>query len=69
MHSYHTEAVIGNEGKVELILPFKKGEKVAVVVMPFEDAVEAQDDRDWERLAIESFFKDDSEEDSAYDLL
>ena len=37
MHPYHTEAIIGNEGKIELTLPFKRGEKVAVVVIPYKD--------------------------------
>ena len=69
MHPYHTEAIIGNEGKIELTLPFEKGEKVAIVVMPYEDALEAQDERDWMRLGLENFFKDDAPEDSAYDLL
>ncbi len=69
MHSYHTEAIIGSEGKIELTLPFKKGEKVAVVVMPFAEAREAQSDRDWMRLGLENFFQDDADTDSAYDLL
>jgi len=69
MHSYHTQAVIGNEGKIELTLPFKKGEKVAVVVMPYDDAMEAQDERAWMRLGLENFFKDDADGDSAYDRL
>ena len=69
MHSYHTEAIIGNEGKIELTLPFPKGEKVAVVVLPYQDALDAQDDRDWMLLGLEHFFKDDAEGDTAYDLL
>ena len=53
-----------------MTLPFfKKGEKVAVVVMPVEDTLEAEDERDWMRFGLENFFRDDSEGDSAYNLL
>jgi hypothetical protein len=69
MQSYHTEAIVNSEGKVLLSLPFKKGEKVAIVVMPASEALEAKDNEDWVRLGLEHFFKDDSESDSAYDLL
>jgi hypothetical protein len=69
MHTYHTEAIVNNEGKIELTLPFGKGEKVAVVVMPYVEVEEALEDQDWNRLALQNFFKDDSEGDSAYDQL
>jgi hypothetical protein len=69
MHTYSTEATINNEGKIVLSLPFKKGEKVAVVVTPFEEIQETLDEEAWMRLGLESFFKDDAEGDSAYDLL
>jgi hypothetical protein len=69
MQSYHTEAVIGNEGKIELTLPFKQGEKVAVVVMRYEEALDQQNEADWMRLGLQEFFKDDAPGDSAYDLL
>ena len=74
MHSYHTEAIVNSEGKIELSLPFTNGEftngeKVAVVVMPYSEMQEANEEEDWNRLAIQNFFKDDSEGDSAYDRL
>ena len=69
MHTYSTEAIINNEGKIVLSLPFKKGEKVAIVVTPFKEAQEALDEDAWMRLGLENFFKDDSEGDAAYDLL
>ena len=69
MQTYSTEATINNEGKIILSLPFKKGEKVAVVVTPFKDAQEALDEEAWIRLGLENFFKDDAEGDAAYDLL
>ena len=69
MHTYSTETTINNEGKIVLSLPFKKGERVAVVVTPFKDAQEALDEEVWMRLGLENFFKDDAEGDSAYDLL
>jgi hypothetical protein len=69
MHTYHTSAVIGNEGKIELQLPFEKGEKVAVVVMPYDEAIEREEELGWMRLGMENFFKDDSPGDSAYDRL
>ena len=52
-----------------LSLPFKKGEKVAVVVTPFKEAQEVLDEEAWMRLGLENFFKDDAEGDAAYDLL
>ncbi len=69
MHTYSTEAIINNEGKIVLSLPFKKGEKVAVVVTPFTEAQEVLDEEAWMRLGLEHFFKDDAEGDAAYDLL
>ncbi|HET6400956.1 MAG TPA: hypothetical protein VFH95_06100 [Candidatus Kapabacteria bacterium] len=69
MQTYRTEATINNEGKIILSLPFKKSEKVAVVVTPFNDAQEALDEEAWIRLGLEHFFKDDAEGDTAYDLL
>lgn len=69
MQTYTTEATVNNEGKIVLSLPFKKGEKVAVVVAPFKNAQEAFDEEAWVRLGLENFFKDDAEGDSAYDLL
>jgi hypothetical protein len=70
MHTYHTEAIVSNEGKIELtLLPFTKGEKVAVVIMPYKEAQEAIEADAWDRIALENFFKDDSEGDSAYDKL
>jgi hypothetical protein len=70
MQAYHTSTGIGNEGKVELTLPFKKGEKVAVIVMPYDEAAsQAHEDADWMRLGMQHFFVDDAETDSAYDAL
>jgi hypothetical protein len=69
MHTYSTEATINNEGKIVLSLPFKKGEKVAVVVTPFKEVQVTLDEEAWMRLGLENFFKDDAEGDTAYDLL
>jgi hypothetical protein len=67
--TYRTEAIVNSEGKVLLQLPFKQGEKVAIVAMPASEAREAKEDEDWKRLGLEHFFRDDSEGDAAYDLL
>jgi hypothetical protein len=69
MQTYSTQATINNDGKIVLSLPFKKGEKVAVVVTPFKEVQEALDEEAWIRMGLENFFKDDAEGDSAYDLL
>ena len=69
MHTYSTEATVNSEGKIVLSLPFKKGEKVAVVVTPFKESQEALDEEAWLRLGLEHFFQDDAEGDAAYDLL
>jgi hypothetical protein len=69
MQTYSTEATVNSEGKIILSLPFKRGEKVAVLVTPFRNAQESLDEEDWIRLGLENFFKDDAEGDSAYDLL
>ncbi|HET6402422.1 MAG TPA: hypothetical protein VFH95_13630 [Candidatus Kapabacteria bacterium] len=67
MKTYRTTAIIGNEGKVELKLPFEKGEKVAIVVMPYDEALDRAEELDWMRLGLENFLKDDSPLDAAYD--
>ena len=69
MHTYSTEATINNDGKIVLSLPFKKGERVAVLVTSFKNAQEAIDEEAWIRMGLVNFFKDDAEGDSAYDLL
>jgi hypothetical protein len=69
MHTYSTEATINNDGKIILSLPFKKGERVAVVVTPFINVQEAIDEEAWIRMGLVNFFMDDAEGDSAYDLL
>jgi hypothetical protein len=69
MQTYSTHATVNNEGKIVLSLPFQKGEKVAVVVTPFNNIRESLDEEDWIRLGLENFFADDAEGDSAYDLL
>lgn len=69
MQTYHTEATINNEGKIVLTLPFKKGERGAVAVTPYEKGKDGLEEEDWIRLGLENFFKDDSEGDSAYDRL
>lgn len=69
MHTYSTEATVNNEGKILLSLPFKKGERVAVVVTPFKEVQETLDEEAWIRMGLENFFKDDAEGDAAYDLL
>ena len=69
MQTYCTEATINNDGKIILSLPFKRGEKVSVVVTPFKNGQDALEEEDWIRLGLEHFFRDDAEGDSAYDLL
>jgi len=69
MQTYSTEATINNEGKIILSLPFKKGEKVSVLVTPFKNGQEALEEEDWIRLGLENFFKDGAEGDSAYNNL
>jgi hypothetical protein len=69
MHTYSTEATINSDGKIVLSLPFKKGEKVAIVVTPFREVKEKQEEEEWVRLGLESFFEDDAPGDAAYDLL
>jgi hypothetical protein len=65
MHAYHAEVTVNNEGQVLLSLPFPHGQKVEITARPLDDSHE--EGEAWERLSLEAFFKDDSEEDAAYD--
>ena len=68
MHTYHAESIVEPDGTVTLLnVPFPKGEKVEVVVMPAHEIADAADDAAWRRLAIESFFRDYDDKDSIYD--
>ncbi len=68
MHSYHAETVVEQDGRVTLSkVPFPKGERVEVVVIPAREAAEGAENEAWSRLAIESFFRDYDEKDSIYD--
>jgi hypothetical protein len=64
MQPYHAEAVINQEGKIELSLPFPVGKKVDVVVLPSD---EMDDDKAWKDLAAREFLRGYSEQDAAYD--
>ncbi len=64
MQPYHAEAVVNQEGKIILSLPFRIGEKVDVVVLPSD---EAADDKAWKELAAREFLRGYSEQDAAYD--
>jgi hypothetical protein len=65
MQTYHGEATVNNEGQVILSLPFPKGQHVKILARPLTGSEE--DDKAWERMALESFFKDDSNLDAMYD--
>jgi hypothetical protein len=68
MHTYHAETIVQPDGRVTLPhVPFAKGEKVEVVVIPSSEAAQASDEEAWRRLAAESFFRDYDERDSIYD--
>ena len=65
MQTYHATTVVEQDGKVVLSgLPFPKGERVEILVRPEQTGDE---DKAWQRLAVESFFRDDSEKDADYD--
>jgi hypothetical protein len=69
MQPYHTEAVINQDGKIILSLPFPpfpKGEKVDIVVMPSDEAIE---DKEWKEMALKNFLDGYDDEDSVYDAL
>jgi hypothetical protein len=68
MHTYHAETVMQPDGELVLRgVPFPKGERVEVVVIPSSEATGITEDEAWRRLAIESFFRDTNDKDSAYD--
>lgn len=70
MHTYHAETVVEQDGRLVLRgVPFPKGERVDVVVMPSREAPDAAEDEAWRLLAIESFFRGDNPKDTAYDTL
>jgi len=64
MQTYHSEAIVNQEGNIVVALPFRVGEKVEVIVMPSDDGI---DDASWKELAAKEFLKGYSEEDAAYD--
>jgi hypothetical protein len=65
MQAYHGEATVNNEGQVILSLPFPKGQHVEIVARPLGETDE--DDKAWERMALEDFFNGYAEEDAIYD--
>lgn len=68
MHTYHAETIVEQNGTVRLNhVPFPKGERVEVVIIPSREASEAAEDAAWKRLAVESFFRDYDARDSIYD--
>ncbi len=68
MQTYHAETTVEANGSVMLAnVPFPKGEKVEVVIIPASEATHDNDDKAWQRLAIESFFRDYDDRDSIYD--
>lgn len=68
MHTYHAETVMEQDGQLVLRdVPFPKGERVDVVVIPSSEATASVENEAWRRLAIESFFRDTNDKDSAYD--
>jgi hypothetical protein len=66
MQPYHAEAVINKQGQIILSLPFPVGEKVEVVVMPSDEALE---DKEWKKMALKHFLDGYADEDSVYDAL
>ncbi len=64
LQPYHSQAVINQDGKVILSLPFPVGERVEIVVLPFD---ESRDDKDWKELAAREFLRGYTAEDAAYD--
>ena len=68
MQTYHAETTVEQDGRVILNkVPFPKGERVEVVIIPSREAVVGAEDEAWRRLAIESFFRDYDDRDSVYD--
>jgi hypothetical protein len=65
MQTYHAQATVGEEGKVLLSLPFPKGQRIEILVRP--ESADETDNEAWSRLALESFFKDESDRDAMYD--
>ena len=64
MQPYHAEAIVNQEGKIILSLPFAAGRRVDVVVLPSD---EAADDAAWKDLAAREFLRGYTEQDAAYD--
>jgi hypothetical protein len=64
MKAYHAEAAVNNEGQVLLSLPFPHGQKLKILARPLPGSEE--DDKAW-ALELESFLKEDSNQDAAYD--
>lgn len=65
MQTYHAEATVNEDGNVILSLPFPKGQPVEILVRPTSS--DPDENEAWSRLALESFFKDDSDLDAMYD--
>lgn len=69
MDTYHAQAVVNGDRTIVLTLPFPAGEKVDVVVMPHEDALEKLDEMEWKQLGLRKFLEGYDDEDSVYDAL
>jgi hypothetical protein len=64
MQPYHAEAIVNKEGNIILSMPFPVGQKVEIVALPADDALE---DKEWKELAAREFLRGYSEQDAAYD--
>ena len=65
MQTFNTETTIRHDGELHLEhLPFHKGDKVRVIIVPPAD----DDNPEVRRQEYEAFMKDYSEGDSIYDL-
>ena len=64
MQPYHAEAIVNKEGNIILSMPFPVGQKVDIVALPADDALE---DKEWKELATREFLRGYSEQDAAYD--
>jgi hypothetical protein len=65
MQPYHAEAIVNEGGIVTLSLPYRRGQKVEILVLPWED--EKKENEAWAKLGLDQFLAGYSEEDGAYD--
>ena len=65
MQPYHANAIVNEGGTVTISLPYHRGQKVEILVMPWEE--EKDENEAWGKLAQEQFLAGYSEHDAAYD--